>query len=433
MFMKKYARLFTTAVTAAVLALSAVPAAAESSVPQEITDALKGTFVADEPIKTIRGFADVFKGDQLQFDADVNLGEEGSGKVSAAFDKKSLNHSITGTISAGGVNIDFQESMDDTRLAIACPVILQTPVSYDFTNDSPTGALEQYSSYISMANQVIRTLRENASSGSLGAKVSDSYTEAVLNKLNELTFTAIDGKDCTAGSATVACSGWQTTVSGEWLADLADTALNTPMQDNGLSCLDSLRQTGALISSLGGDYDISDIEQLPDQLRTIGEITLDCYCGDGVVREVDITAEGTAAIKLTGETVPWHNIVVETGDVTIPFLTTTEEGTKTTYSTISEGSAMAVSYDTASGEYSVQMDDIPVISGTFGRSDSGIVFSGAAEGVDFSFNVSDKAEIKPIEGETIELTTATEEQMQSLMEIINALSGAAGGAASPAA
>ena len=94
---------------------------------------------------------------------------------------------------------------------------------------------------------------------------------------------------------------------------------------------------------------------------------------------------------------------------------------------------MAVSYDTASGEYSVQMDDIPVISGTFGRSDSGIVFSGAAEGVDFSFNVSDKAEIKPIEGETIELTTATEEQMQSLMEIINALSGAAGGAASPAA
>ena len=456
MKMGKRFRLLTAGLSAAaVLTLSAAPAfAAGPAIPEDLKSACKNTFREDDAVAQIKGFQDVFGGSQLQIDGELSIQADASTQISAsvslAADRETLEQSLTGVISAGGLNIDFQESIDDTRLALAVPLLFQTPVSYDFTNDNIEGALAKYAAELTQANAAIRAAREQMLSGTLNAdalkEAASAYTDTLMTKLSEISYTGIEGKDCQAGSATVSCDAFRTEVDGAYLSELADIALNTPTTEGGLSILQALNLFGAQVAAQGGTSDFSELETLPEQLAGIGSITYDYYYGGDFLREMDVTiketpdAEGEMIqVCFAGETIPWHDTIISAPDGQTLELHAVTDGSATTY-TVSENGAEAFSfsYDTVSGEYAIVSAGVEVLSGTLARTDAGVHFTAGLQGGSLDLTFSDKAEIQAIKGETIELTKATEEELQQIGEVLSMLGSmaegsSAGAAADPAA
>lgn len=134
------------------------------------------------------------------------------------------------------------------------------------------------------------------------------------------------------------------------------------------------------------------------------------------------------SILLTGKDVPWHEMTMSNGESTVLALSTAVDGSKTTYSFATEdGSAVTLSYDTASGAFALGDGSSTVLEGTFAKSDDGYKLNTAVEGYAIDLTFKKGAKVTPFDGETMELTTASEEELSSLMETLSSLFGSGSG------
>ena len=114
-------------------ASSAASAVAEAAqLPDELNKACENTFVADDVINSLKDLGSVFTDRQFGFDFNLSGGSSSaesseasepavSASVSYAQDADAKNQSLTGTVSMSGVNIDFQEYLDEKHIVLSCP------------------------------------------------------------------------------------------------------------------------------------------------------------------------------------------------------------------------------------------------------------------------------------------------------------------------
>jgi len=439
-------------------ASSAASAVAEAAqLPDELNKACENTFVADDVINSLKDLGSVFTDRQFGFDFNLSGGSSSaesseasepavSASVSYAQDADAKNQSLTGTVSMSGVNIDFQEYLDEKHIVLSCPTFLEKALSYDYTNDNPTGGLASYKDTLAQVNGAIRAVRDAVTSGSF--TISNEYRKAVTDALNGSNLWTDGGtKDVTVDGSAVSCTGYTMTLTGEQLSAVYKAAMDTPLSDGGMSMRELLSMfgsfAGAAVNSEASDI-TSQLEEAESQLGSVSAVYT-YYIDDKYVREIDVTMSQadsdsstesvesgadstTMSILLTGKDVPWHEMTMSNGESTVLALSTAVDGSKTTYSFATEdGSAVTLSYDTASGAFALGDGSSTVLEGTFAKSDDGYKLNTAVEGYAIDLTFKKGAKVTPFDGETMELTTASEEELSSLMETLSSLFGSGSG------
>ncbi|MDO4619123.1 MAG: hypothetical protein Q4B09_00730 [Lachnospiraceae bacterium] len=431
MMRKSYLRTATTVVAAASLITSAaVPAFAATDANAElVSEAITNTFVPDEVAASYKVISDIVS--DGVFSLAVNATQNGSDssesfKIDAVYaqDYKAGEQSISGTASVGGVNIQFQEYLNDTMLAIACPVLMTIPVSYNYTNENITGALAGYADQLAMVNKAIRDVRDALGTGFDNfIKINPEYTKQLEAVVADKEFTKIDSKELTAGSTTVNCDGYRLELTQADMSAIFDALLNGPLTENGMTIAQLASLADSYASSVSDEVNFSDIvTELSSASAEIGDLSYDFYVGDGKLREYSVTGsfgeeEGTHTIHMLfeGDEYAWHNTTIKADDEVVVRLTTTEEGSNVTYTLATDyEDAVSFSINKESGDFTLAADG-ESINGKREVTDDSYAVVLNVEGVNFGYALSNNASVEKITGETLEVTTASEEELQSTL------------------
>lgn len=422
---KRFGRLVGAAMAAALAMQTAfVPVMAADSTA-EVPDLSSEVQVLESMLPTGSALTS-----EISLSGAVN-GVDISADLIAVTDAEKAASSLSGAVNAAGTDISFDAYMDAGKVELKLPDL---PVlSYDYTADPSGSLLAQLfgEETLKAMNKVLQLVNSGYMGGNPEGmqKLAEQLNQIYAEAMNQVKFEAAPSKDCTLGGEKVSCVGMQTTITGQFIADILGKMLDCTLP-NGQTYREyfdmvlSLSNTGA--SPASGSLP-KNADAFIEQYAAMPEVTFAMYTtAEGTPAEFDLTAQGsTLAVELRGAAAtPWTEIavVVDGKENAVLYVEPTETGFE--LSLVAAGSEM--------GYLVIDMQDM-----TFELNStmlpSPVVGSFAFDGESFSAYVSyDELECslsfaqggvvaEPEGDEVIDLTKITEEEFNTVFSQLSGL------------
>ena len=383
--------------------------------------------------------------------AEVNYdGIEIAALLSLVLDPEAGAQSLDGTVDISGIQLDIAEYWDADKLMVAVPLINKV-LSYNYSSVPASGYLAENigTDYIELVNSYLQTEYSTIfGGGNLFSSYEEGIVDAFTTSLSSLSMTTVTKDDLT---------GMEITADGAFMADLYDNVMAVQGDDGvafGDAIADYANSFAALAELTGSDIsDITDtvdaIVNAHDTIASMPAVTLDVYVNDASMpAEISLTIEGsTLSLQFLGENeTSWTDIVLAVDDEAIAELTTTisdngadvvlsADGTE--YAAFSyamsedsmnielsaEGESVFAFTVNADSSYSLDIPSIGIpITGTI--LDNGLSFNidDVLSG-QITVDVADGGTAQMPEGDAVDLSTATEEELNEVISTVASLFG----------
>lgn len=325
---------------------------------EQFRTAVDNTFVSDEMTDQFKAAGDIAEDGTYAIDAAINVeGQDVNLRLDTADGKLSLDADAK----IQGMDLAASLFMDDQKITVDLSKLADVdPLSYDYTTDK-SGASDSY--VVKMIGE--DTLKQvdsilQMTKSMTAAPDRDKIEDAVYDKLGELDYEELDEKEFTVGGDKVSCTGYETTMTGEFLYEL----MNDVYKEAYGKTLDEMMKE---MGSLG--VDTSQTDDLESQMKEMDEIDMQFYLNDekfamlGFETKAD-DKDVDVEITFEDKDIPWHQMTIKNveDDQEIK-LNVEDTDDKLVYTLEGNGSGGSLEYAKEDGAFEVKADDETVAKG----------------------------------------------------------------------
>ena len=321
--------------------------------------AMDNTFVSDEMTDQFKAAGDIAEDGTYAIDAAINV--EGQ-DVNLRLDTEDGKLSLDAGAKIQGMDLAASLFMDDEKITVDLSKLADVdPLSYNYTTDK-SDASDSY--VVKMIGE--DTLKQvdsilQMTKSMTAAPDRDKIEDAFYDKLGELDYEELDEKDFTVGGDTVSCTGYETTMSGEFLYEL----INDVYKEAYGKTLDEMMKE---MESLG--VDTGQTEDLESQMKEMDEIDMQFYLNDekfamlGFETKAD-DSDVDVEITFKDKDIPWHQMTIKNVEDDQEIKLDVEDADdKLIYKLEGNGSGGSLEYTKEDGAFEVKADDETVAKGT---------------------------------------------------------------------
>ena len=378
---------------------------------QQIQKAAKNTFSMDDPLLAKVGeLNDLTKDGTFGMDVRVVAKSAGFG-ADVAFDVDKKGQSLAvDVVTTDGTEINAVEYMDANEVIVGADGILDDPLSYPYAKSGKEGWL------IDMMEQqggstIVDTIDETLKMGyglMTGAEEKSKEVQKIAQKyVKELKFEKVSDT-ISWGKGDKKVSGYETTITREWLQDYMDEVYDVMYGD-------SLETLMTLAGSAAGTS-MPDPEEM---LKDMPDLDVQFFIEKNKLIGISVEPEDEEKVVVTfeGDDVPWYNTIVYNDGDAMGALKVTRKGDKETITVGSEGSdpEYTVIYNTKSGELSVQDHwEDEIFSGELYSDKGGLHFDTVVEGVTVEAGIRGSSSLQKPAGTAQDVTEMSESDFMAL-------------------
>lgn len=327
-----------------------------------------------------------------------------------------------GSVGIGGISQDVQFYFDNSKVQIAAPGVVDKVLEYDYTADND-GYIAEYIK--SNTSGDIRDINDIFSAISLLIKGNSNYSEKVnkgLRKVyNNIQFKKTDSQIFEVDGKDRKCAGYIMTITGENMKELS--LVYSEASDAAYG--DARNQLAEALSALTGTEISLDDTVNYDDFEDI-EVTFYLY-GGKLAAVKSGGDDGTITVKFEGGDTRTANmeIVIDNGDSVVTYAreSTVKDG-KEEGSILRDDKVLCTyEYDKEDGEFEISPTDTSKVKGTFvvdSKSQLTFSFDGNIEelnlGIKVDMIIKKGADIKEIDGNTLDVGTATMDDFVNLVK-----------------
>ena len=424
---RKWLKAACAALTAAALTMSMGSAAifaAESDVSEMIPDL---DIASELPVGAmtsefkITGTLPSSPLGDLEIDADVT----------AVVDPAAGAQCMSGTIGASGMTFEFQEYFDTDKIMVKIPG-MQNVLSYDYKADPAGTALGEIAGVenLTTINKVLQLMSALAANDESVAAFGEEIMGVVQGALSKVEFGAADEKVCIVGNSTETCQGMKATITKDIVSEILHGVMGCTLPNG-----QTYGEYFAMIASLEGQTVSADefVDSLDSQLADMPDMDLAVYMDEnGSPVEVDLIADGsTLALQFRGEAIPYTDIYLVADDEVVGSLKAniTETGAEISVTAGDGDQAMNIgtlTFDAQAGTFAISSPYLPQdITGTFSFDGTALSCSVDVMGLHIEGNFTQGGTVAEPEGEVVELTQMSEEELSAFAGSIQQTFGGA--------
>lgn len=340
-----------------------------------------------------------------------SFGDEFSGDLT--FSNGSKQKQLSGNVDVDSISdIEFVGNLTSDELQLQVPGFSDELFVYNYTEDKDGYITELADDddieAFDKALQTVFSSKEQKKEGTEGAKIlKDFYKGLEFKSVGKEEF-EVDGKDRK-------CKGFQTTITGDDLADLTEQLQDFAEENYG----DSLDDLGADLDDSFDDI-YEELDEFPDT-----DVTFYIYKGKLACVQVEIGKEDAQLVFHGGKT-RTQNMELLVNDDTIMEMEGETNGSKEQYELSLGGISVGeLEYDYKSGDYSIDInsgyDDV-TIEGTLKGSKKSFEFGISSieaydldEDIDFNVSLKKGAKFQKVSGDKFDIGNASEDDLEDLM------------------
>lgn len=399
-----------------------VPAAAEATISFDDAEYdIPSVFSADI---TVNGNLEIPDAGELDLE----------GSFTVAVDQEAGCQSVSGTVSTSGMSMTFNQYFDEEAVLVKIPFVSKV-LSYRYRDPVTTPIADPYTAKMFNAiNSILQLyyaeLFEEEAMQAFGEEIIAAYSDF----FSSIEFEPAPKKDCMVGGEPVSCSGVQTVIDADLMMDFMDRMMPVTLP-NGMT----MEEYYNMLLDISDEYDTDsrDIRQvLEDAFEEMEEgMTLCIYLrttDSGAFTgpaEVSLSAEGeTVALQFRGPAEnPFAEIALVEDDEEYQYheelavlnIEQASDGAwKCTLSVEGEQAAVLTVNSDLSWELMIAGLADPV-TGNFAMEDGAFVINAAYQNFTMSIRAHEGGEVVKPEGTIFELSTATEEELESLFTMFS--------------
>ncbi len=341
-------------------------------------------------------------------------------KITTVSDAAANQHSVSGYVSASGISVNFGGYFDQDQIMVQIPGLPKI-LTYDYKAD-PASTLLGQAVGVETLGAINKYLELIANSGNLEAaqKMGEDLIACFQNAAGKLMFGQADAKECIVGGETKMCEGMKALITKDAVAGFLNDFLAVSLP-NGQTMEEYMNMIASLADSATYGSSTTDIVgQLQQAVESFPEMTASVYTDAGTPVEIDLEAEGSVlSLQFRGAEIPYTDTyLVADGEVVGCVIAEINGSTVTANVYAGDKGTMNVATCTVNietGEYSISTPYLPSdITGQFTVDGDAVVVTANFMGLNISIRTFEGGEVVKPEGETLELTQMTEEDLESL-------------------
>ncbi len=343
--------------------------------------------------------------------------------------------SLTGSFSTSGINYSFAEYMDSEKVMLQIPGFPKV-LSYNYTKDPAGSPLAQIvgEDGVRMINNVLSLVGNTMAQGPEFAQYVSELNQVLTEQVAGIEFEPAPDKDCYVGESTVTCSGMQTTLTKEKAESFIDALLGVHYPNG-----QTFEEYFQMIYYFSESEEVDIRSEIHETLADMPDITLAVYTNEAVPVEIclstkDSTADDTTtvALQFRGEQIPFTDIRLVSDDEEVGAVRTEIDGSSLNIAVTVSGemTVASIGFNMETGDFTVSTPYLPSpITGKIFADGETVTLSASYEGLSFECRAYPGGAASMPEGEVLELTELTEEELSAfasgLSSAVSGLSNAA--------
>lgn len=397
-----------------------VPAAAEATISFDDAEYdIPSVFSADI---TVNGNLEIPDAGELDLE----------GNFTVAVDQEAGCQSVSGTVSTSGMSMTFNEYFDEEAVLVKIPFVSKV-LSYRYRDPVTTPIADPYTAKMFNAINCILQLYyaelfDEEAMQTFGEEIMAAYSDF----FSSIKFEPAPKKECLAGGERILCDGVQTVINADLMMDFMERMMPVTLP-NGMT----MEEYYNMLLDISDEYDTDsrDIRQvLREAMEEMEEdLTLlvylhktesGAYTGPA---EISLTAEGeTVSLQFRGplET-PYTEIALVEDDeeyheeLAVLNIEQASDGAWKCALSV-EGAQAAVLTVKPDLSWELMITGLPApVTGNFAIEDEAFVINAAYQNFTMSIRAHEGGEVVKPEGTLFELSTATEEELESLFAMFS--------------